>query len=92
MAQVHKQRLPAYIPACPSQGEASWELNWHLQPSASTEEARQRARPRSPLLGEGSCELTLIVTAAAVTELLILPDGGLAKLVRQRHELLNVLR
>jgi hypothetical protein len=51
--------------------------------------SRPPARRRS---GEGCGELTLIVAAAAVAELLVLPDGGLAKPVWQSHELLDVLR
>ncbi len=67
-----EQRLPADVPSCHSQGEADGELDLHLQPTASTEEARQRARPRSPLFGESCGELPLIVTARSVAELLVL--------------------
>jgi hypothetical protein len=92
MSQVCEQRLPADVPSCHSQGEAGRELDLHLQPTASTEKARQRARPRSPLFGESCSELPLIVTATSVAELLVLPNGGVAKFIRQRHELLDVLR
>ncbi len=91
MSQVCEQRLPADVPSCHSQGEAGREFDLHLQPTTSTEEARQRARPRSPLFGE-SCGDPLIVTATSIAERLVFPNGGVAKFIRQRHELLDVLR
>jgi hypothetical protein len=61
----------------------------------SRPQARRRrasGRPRSPLLGKSCCELALVVAAAAITYLLNPTDGVLAKLIRQRHKLPDVLR
>jgi hypothetical protein len=84
----------AGIPSRDSQGEIGW-VRWERYPdsqsAASSEQARERACSRVPLLGKVYCQLELIVAAAAVTELSIFLQGGCTELIRQRDKLLNVL-
>jgi hypothetical protein len=89
--QVHQEGEPTGVPACDSQGEAGWELDIHLELTASAKKTRQWAYARASLLRQMCCKFARIVTAAAVTQLFIFPDGGLAQLIRQRNELLDVL-
>jgi len=82
---VHQKGAPTYVPARYSQGEAGWELDLHLELTAGAEKASQRAHAWSQLLSQMRCQFTLVVAATAVTELFVLPDGGLTQLIRQRN-------
>ena len=83
--------MPAGVPSRDSQGEAGWESYPDSQSATSSEQARERACSRVPLLGKVYCQLALIVAAAAVTGLSIFLQGGCTELIRQRDKLLNVL-
>ena len=79
---MRQKGAPTGIPACHSQGEAGRELDLHLELPAGAEKARQWAHAGASLLRQMCCKIARIVTGTAVTQPFILPDGGLAQLIR----------